>query len=81
MGLAYTVYSYLSNFTEGGQLNIYAGVNAKNLQRATDVIFAIIADIQQNLFTEEEFLRGKAQIKSNIILGQENTATQIMMHY
>lgn len=80
MGLAYTVYSYLSNFTEGGQLNIYAGVNAKNLQRATDAIFAIIADIQQNLFTEEEFLRGKAQIKSNIILGQENTATQMIQY-
>ena len=80
MGLAYTVYSYVSSFTEGGQLNIYAGVNAKNLKKATDAIFDTIADIQQNLFTEEEFLRGKAQLKSSIILGQENTATQMIQY-
>lgn len=80
MGLAYTVYSYISSFTEGGQLTIYAGVNAKNLQKATDAILNTVADIQQNLFTEEEFLRGKAQLKSSIILGQENTATQMIQY-
>ena len=80
MGLAYTVYSYVSSFTEGGQLNIYAGVNAKNLQKATDAIFATVEDLQKNLCTEEEFLRGKAQLKSSIILGQENTATQMIQY-
>ena len=32
LGLAYTVYSYISSYTEGGVLTVYAGVNPANVE-------------------------------------------------
>ncbi len=80
MGLAYTVYSYISSFTEGGLLTIYAGVNPANVQKAQDAIFDTVSDLCKNKFTDDEFLRGKEQLKSSVILSQENTASQMVSY-
>mgnify|MGYP005795446825 FL=1 len=80
MGLAYTVYSYISSFTEGGLLTIYAGVNPANVQKAQDAIFDTVSDLCKNKFTDDEFLRGKEQLKSSVILSQENTASQMVAY-
>ena len=80
MGLAYTVYSYISSFTEGGMLTVYAGVNPANVKRAQDAIFETIETFRREKFNDDEFLRGKEQIKSSVILSQENTATQMIAY-
>ena len=80
MGLAYTVYSYISSFTEGGLLAVYAGVNPSNVQKAQDAILQTIAQFCREKFTDDEFLRGKEQLKSSVILGQENTASQMVAY-
>lgn len=80
MGLAYTVYSYISAFTEGGALTVYAGVNPQNIARAQEAAFAVIRGLQKENPTADEIARGKEQVRSALILGQENTATQMLAY-
>ena len=80
MGLAYTVYSYISSFTEGGLLAVYAGVNPSNVEKAQDAILKTIEQFRSEKLTEDEFLRGKQQLKASLILAQENTASQMIAY-
>ncbi len=80
MGLAYTVYSYISSFTEGGMLTVYAGVNPANVERAREAVLETIRGFCRDKFTKEEFARGKEQLKSSVILAQENTASQMIAY-
>ena len=80
MGLAYAVYSYISSFTEGGTLTVYAGVNPSSVGKAQDAIMQTIEEFCKNKFTKDEFLRGKEQLKSSVILSQENTASQMIAY-
>ncbi len=80
MGLAYSVYSYISSFTEGGLLIVYAAVNPSNVSKAQDAIMQTIDGFCKEKITKEEFLRGKEQLKASIILSQENTASQMIAY-
>ena len=80
LGLAYTVYSFISSYTEGGSLTVYAGVNPNNVQKACDAIDETIDTLRKNMITPEELARGKEQLKSSLIMAQENTATQMIAY-
>ena len=80
MGLAYTVYSYISSFTEGGVLTVYAGVNPANVAKAREAIGSVIADFCKNKLTEDELARGREQLKASLVLAQENTASQMLAY-
>lgn len=80
LGLAYTVYSYISSFTEGGLLTVYAGVNPANVAKAQEAIEETIRILCRDRFTQDEFMRGKEQLKSSVILSQENTASQMVAY-
>ena len=80
MGLAYTVYSYISSFTEGGLLTVYAGVNPANVAKAQEAIEAVIAEFCRNKLTQDELVRGREQLKSSLVLAQENTASQMLAY-
>lgn len=80
LGLAYTVYSFISSYTEGGSLTVYAGVNPNNVQKACEAIDETIDTLRKNMITPEELARGKEQLKSSLIMAQENTATQMIAY-
>ena len=80
LGLAYSVYSYVSAFTEGGLLTVYAGVNPANVQRAQDAILREVGRFRKEKFTDDEFQRGKEQLRSSVILAQESTASQMLAY-
>lgn len=80
MGLAYTVYSYISSFTEGGLLTVYAGVNPSNVAKAQDAIEGVIAEFCKNKLTQDELARGREQLKSSLVLAQENSASQMLAY-
>ena len=80
LGLAYSVYSYLSLYKDCGVVEIYAGVNTN---KRDDAIKAILNEIQKIIdegVTEQEFLRGKEQIKSAFIMGRESTSSQMLIN-
>ncbi len=80
LGLAYTVYSYVSPFEEVGSLVVYAGVNPENCLKCYDAVFDCINDIKKKNITNEEFLRGKEQLISSSIFAQESTSSQMLLY-
>ncbi|MGN0814243.1 MAG: M16 family metallopeptidase [Candidatus Coproplasma sp.] len=80
LGLAYTVYSYLTSYKDTGSLVIYAGVNADNYLKSYDAINDCIAKIKKKDITEYEFRRGKEQLVSSQIFAQESTSSQMLLY-
>ena len=79
-GLAYSVYSYLSPFKEGGSHIIYAGVNPAQKQSAYDAICEVVDEIKKKGVTQEEFLRSREQIKSGMFFSNESTNSQMLLY-
>ena len=80
LGLCYSVYSYASQYKDNGILEIYAGVNTLQRDLAVSAILEQVKEFKKNRITEQEFARGKAQIKSAFIMGQESTASQMLLY-
>lgn len=80
LGLAYTVYSYLSTYSETGSLVVYAGVNAANYLKSVDAIYDCIKDIKNKNISKEEFMRGKEQLTSSSVFAQESTSSQMLLY-
>lgn len=80
LGLAYTVYSYLSPNNNSGSLVLYAGVNSENYLSATQAIFDCVDEIKKKDITKEEFLRGKEQMLSASVFSQESTSSQMLLY-
>lgn len=80
LGLAYSVYSYSSQYKDNGVIEIYAGVNTSLRDLAVNAIMEQIKILKQNGITEQEFLRGKEQVKSAFIMGQESTSSQMLLY-
>lgn len=79
-GLAYSVYSYISAFSECASQNIYAGVNPNNLQQAYDAINAVIRDMKENGISEDEFMRSREQMKSSMFFSNESSNSQMLLY-
>ena len=79
-GLAYSVYSYLSPYTESGSHVIYAGVNPKQVGQAYDAICALVKDMKTKGITEDEFLRSREQMKSALFFGSESSNSQMLLY-
>ncbi|MBQ8405315.1 MAG: insulinase family protein, partial [Clostridia bacterium] len=79
-GLAYSVYSYISAFSDCAAQNIYAGVNPNNLQQAYEAINTVIRDMKENGITEDEFLRSREQMKSGMFFANESSNSQMLLY-
>lgn len=80
LGLAYTVYSYLSTYAEAGSLVVYAGVNSENYLKSVGAVLACIDDIKKKTISKEEFMRGKEQLTSSSVFAQESTSSQMLLY-
>lgn len=79
-GLAYSVYSYMSQYKDSGVIKVYAGVNTQNRDFAAESILKEIDKLKKDKITESEFLRGKEQIKSAFVMGRESTVAQMLLY-
>lgn len=80
LGLAYSVYSYVSAFAECGSLVVYAGVNPASADKAYEAIGKVVSEIKEKGITEEEFLRGREQMKASMLFSQESTSSQMLLY-
>ncbi len=80
LGLAYTVYSYTTAYADTGTLVVYAGVNADNYMKSVDAILKCISDMRKKHIGEDEFNRGKEQMKASSIFAQESTSSQMLLY-
>lgn len=80
LGLAYTVYSYVSCYEKSGALTVYAGVNAENFNKSVQAIAECIEALKKKDMTEDEFKRGKEQMLSSLVFAQESTSSQMLVY-
>lgn len=80
LGLAYTVYSYVTTYEKSGALTVYAGVNAKNFKQSAEAIADCIEGLKKKNLSEDEFKRGKEQLLSSQIFAQESTSSQMLLY-
>ena len=76
-GMAYAVYSFLSQYTDTGQIGIYVGTREDNLAEALAIAAAEIADIAGGNLPDRELDRAKENLKGRILLSMESTSTRM----
>jgi len=76
-GLAYSVYSFTSNYTDGGLLGVYAGCHPDKAQQVVELCREQLADAARTGLTADELTRGKGQMRGGLVLGLEDTGSRM----
>jgi predicted Zn-dependent peptidase len=76
-GLAYSVYSYTSQFTDTGTVALYVGTRPDNVQEAMKVIGTELARLQADGVSREELDRARDNVKGRTVLSMESTAARM----
>jgi predicted Zn-dependent peptidase len=76
-GMAYSVYTFASQYTDTGQVGLYVGTREDNLRECLDVATAQILDIAAGNLAEDELERAKENLKSRIMLSMESTSNRM----
>ena len=73
-GLAYTIYSSYSTYTDSGSFEIYAGINKLKLDQALRAITTELARIRDTNIPERELAKVKEMMKGRLIMGNEDNS-------
>jgi predicted Zn-dependent peptidase len=76
-GLAYSVYSYASQYADAGCFGVYAGCQPKRLREVLSLCRAEIAKLAEEGVTERELALGIGQLRGGMVLGLEDTGSRM----
>lgn len=76
-GLAYSIYSYLSSFSDSGTLTIYAATRPREAARVVELISRELRRLRSRGVGDEELARTKNQMKGNLMLSLENSQSRM----
>jgi predicted Zn-dependent peptidase len=76
-GMAYSVYTFTSQYTDTGQIGFYVGTREENLATCLEIAAEQIADVAAGNVREGEIERAKENLKGRIVLSMESTATRM----
>ncbi|WP_305782805.1 M16 family metallopeptidase [Symbioplanes lichenis] len=76
-GLAYSVYSYGTQYADGGLFGVYAGCAPGKAEEVLALIRAELATVARDGITAEELVRGKGMVKGAYVLGLEDTGSRM----
>ncbi|TKK81235.1 insulinase family protein [Herbidospora galbida] len=76
-GLAYSAYSYTSQYADTGQFGVYVGCLPSKIDDVLKICRDEIGRVVSEGFTEEEILRGKGQMRGGLVLGLEDTGSRM----
>jgi predicted Zn-dependent peptidase len=76
-GMAYSVYTFASQYTDTGQLGVYLGTREENLSDALAIAAEQIADLAAGNLGARELERAKENIKGRILLSMESTSVHM----
>jgi len=71
-GLAYSVYSYISSYSDCGYLAVYLGVDRKSVSESLSLVAGEITALQKSPVSEQELANAKDFTKSGLFLSMEN---------
>ncbi|QKX03148.1 insulinase family protein [Wolbachia endosymbiont of Litomosoides sigmodontis] len=75
-GLAYSVYSFNSSYTDTGMLSIFAGTDSNSLDKLLKSITTELKKLSTDDLREEEVNRVKERIKSQILMSRESVSSR-----
>ena len=76
-GMAYSVYTYGSQYVDAGQVGIYVGTREENLRECLDVIGAELRDVGAGNLRTGELERAKENMKGRLLLSLESTSARM----
>jgi predicted Zn-dependent peptidase len=76
-GLAYSIYSYLSSYSDGGTLSIYAATRPREAARVVELISREIRRLRANGVGRQELERAKNQMKGSLMLSLESSHSRM----
>jgi predicted Zn-dependent peptidase len=76
-GLAYSVYSYASQYADAGAFGVYAGCQPKKLREVLSLCRAELADLAESGITPDELALGIGQLRGGTVLGLEDTGSRM----
>jgi predicted Zn-dependent peptidase len=76
-GMAYSVYSFVSQYADTGQVGIYVGTREDNLGEALQIAVEQIADIASGNLPARELSRAKENLKGRLLLSMESTSARM----
>ena len=76
-GMAYSVYSFLSQYTDTGLVGFYVGTREENLGPSLEIAAEQIADLATGNLRVEELVRAKENLKGRIMLSMESTSNRM----
>ena len=71
-GLAYSVYTYNQNFSEGGVLSTYIGTNKESYEEAIEITLKEFKKLREEGITENELQKAKNKQLSRMAFSMEN---------
>ena len=76
-GLAYSVYSYTSQYADAGVLAVYAGCAPGKVDEVLDLTRKELARVAAEGLTDAEVARGRGMTKGALVLGLEDTGSRM----
>jgi predicted Zn-dependent peptidase len=76
-GMAYSVYSFASQYTDTGLVGIYIGTREENLGPCLEITDEQLRDIAEGNIRPQELARAKENLKGRIMLSMESTSNRM----
>jgi predicted Zn-dependent peptidase len=76
-GLAYSVYSFTSQYADTGVMGVYAGCHPKRAADVLELCREQLALAASDGLSAEELERGKGQMRGGLVLGLEDTGSRM----
>jgi predicted Zn-dependent peptidase len=76
-GMAYSVYSFASQYTDTGLIGIYVGTREENLAQCVEITVEQVADLAAGNLRAGELERAKESLKGRIMLSMESTSNRM----
>ena len=76
-GLAYSVFSDLSVYSDSGYMSVYAGTSLDTTERVIQHVLAELKDLKMNPVATAELRRAKDHLKGSLTLSLESTTSRM----
>jgi predicted Zn-dependent peptidase len=75
--LSYSIYSFLSGYSDVGTITVYAGIRAREVERVLDVVYREIRKLAKHGIDGHELKRTKDQMKGSLMLSLESSHSRM----
>jgi len=76
-GMAYSVYSFASQYSDSGQIGLYIGTREENLVECFEIVARELGDVSGGNVRPGELERAKENLKGRMLLSLESTSNRM----